>query len=135
MSDYHYFYSGRKDGDVKMIIDHDTIEAYQVGLDQERLFLFFVKRCVSCLYCFFTIKWMESKGKWDKVGQVVDVIGNERKQLFQGKEYDYVFDVDLEDGQPLRKLPYRVTGRLEIHDEKRGESQEKDLCKRSMILL
>jgi phospholipase A-2-activating protein len=45
------------------------------------------------------------------VGQVVDTVGVERKQVYQGKEYDYVFDVDLGDGGPLRKLPYRVTGR------------------------
>jgi phospholipase A-2-activating protein len=44
------------------------------------------------------------------VGQVVDAIGAERKQIYQGKEYDYVFDIDLGDGGPHKKLPYNVTG-------------------------
>lgn len=49
------------------------------------------------------------------MGQVVDTVGAERKQVYQGKEYDYVFDVDLGDGGPLRKLPYRVTGRRRVY--------------------
>jgi len=29
--------------------------------------------------------------------------------LYQGREYDYVFDVDIKDGVPALKLPYNVT--------------------------
>lgn len=47
---------------------------------------------------------------WQKVGEVVDAVGPGRKQLFEGKEYDYVFDVDITDGAPPLKLPYNVTG-------------------------
>lgn len=41
---------------------------------------------------------------------MVDAVGQGRKQLYQGKEYDYVFDVDIQDGVPPLKLPFNVTG-------------------------
>lgn len=47
---------------------------------------------------------------WQKIGDVVDAVGQGRKQLYEGKEYDYVFDVDFQDGVPPLKLPYNVTG-------------------------
>ena len=47
---------------------------------------------------------------WQKIGEVVDAVGSGRKQLYEGKEYDYVFDVDIQDGVPPLKLPYNVTG-------------------------
>eukprot|EP00834_Sanchytrium_tribonematis_P005213 NODE_301_length_10368_cov_0.471614.p2 type:complete len:658 gc:universal NODE_301_length_10368_cov_0.471614:5196-3223(-) len=47
-----------------------------------------------------------SGGKWVKIGEVVNAVGNSRKQIFEGKEYDYVFDVDL-DGK-MMKLPYNT---------------------------
>ncbi|KAJ7578487.1 phospholipase A-2-activating protein [Mycena floridula] len=46
---------------------------------------------------------------WQKVGTVVDAVGSSRKQLYEGKEYDYVFDVDIQDGVPPLKLPFNVT--------------------------
>ena len=30
--------------------------------------------------------------------------------MFEGKEYDYVFDVDIREGTPPLKLPYSVNG-------------------------
>jgi len=48
------------------------------------------------------------------VGEVVDAIGNSRKQLYNGREYDYVFDVDIGDGIPPLKLPYNVSGLYSI---------------------
>lgn len=48
---------------------------------------------------------------WQKIGDVVDAVGSGRRQLYQGKEYDYVFDVDVEEGAPPLKLPYNVTGK------------------------
>lgn len=47
---------------------------------------------------------------WQKVGEVVDAVGSGRKQLYQGKEYDYVFDVDVQEGAPPLKLPYNANG-------------------------
>ncbi|PVU85161.1 hypothetical protein BB559_007181 [Furculomyces boomerangus] len=51
-------------------------------------------------------QWDANSSSWLKVGVVTDAVGQERKQLFEGKEYDYVFSVDLEDGLPNKKLPY-----------------------------
>lgn len=48
--------------------------------------------------------------QWVKVGTVVDAVGSTRKQLYQGKEWDYVFDVDVKDGAPPMKLPYNASG-------------------------
>ncbi|KAJ3342969.1 hypothetical protein HDU83_005865 [Entophlyctis luteolus] len=42
---------------------------------------------------------------WTKVGEVVDAVSSGRKQLYAGREYDYVFDIDIGAGANL-KLPY-----------------------------
>ncbi|GAA5992026.1 hypothetical protein JCM11641_003144 [Rhodosporidiobolus odoratus] len=71
---------GRKEGDVKMVKTvGGTVEAYQ---------------------------W--SAGAWQKIGEVTDAVGSSRKQLYEGKEYDYVFDIDLGEG-PNLKLPYNAS--------------------------
>ena len=31
-----------------------------------------------------------------------------QKREYKGKEYDYVFDIDIEDGKPPLKLPYNL---------------------------
>lgn len=54
-------------------------------------------------------QWDTAKEQWQKIGEVVDAIGNSRKQVYAGQEYDYVFDIDIGAGQNL-KLPYNVTG-------------------------
>lgn len=41
---------------------------------------------------------------------MVDAIGSGRKQLYDGREWDYVFDVDIAEGVPPLKLPYNVSG-------------------------
>ncbi|KAJ1979428.1 WD repeat protein Lub1 [Dimargaris verticillata] len=51
-------------------------------------------------------QWDQSQQQWLKVGTVVDAIDENRKQLFEGKEYDFVFTVDAQEGQPPLKLPY-----------------------------
>lgn len=55
-------------------------------------------------------QWDSASSRWKKIGDVVDAVGSGRKQLFNGREYDYVFDVDIQDGVPPLKLPYNVTG-------------------------
>ena len=55
------------------------------------------------------IKWSNPEQKWIKVGVVVDSVSS-KKTLFEGKEYDYVFDIDIGDGSILR-LPYNATGK------------------------
>lgn len=72
---------GRKPGDVKMIQNGTITEAHQ---------------------------WDSEGNQWQKIGEVVDAVGSGRKQLYEGKEYDYVFDVDIQDGVPPLKLPYNA---------------------------
>ncbi|CAJ1933456.1 unnamed protein product [Sphenostylis stenocarpa] len=50
--------------------------------------------------------WNMREHKWDKIGEVVDGPEESNRQLFDGIQYDYVFDVDIGDGMPIRKLPY-----------------------------
>lgn len=51
--------------------------------------------------------WNMREQKWDKIGEVVDGPEDSLKRpVLDGKEYDHVFDVDIGDGQPIRKLPY-----------------------------
>jgi len=48
---------------------------------------------------------------WELLGTVVDseeAAKKREKVVYQGKEYDYVFDVDTEDGKPPHKLPYNL---------------------------
>lgn len=57
-------------------------------------------------------QWQSSGSTWQQIGQVVDAIGSGRKQLYAGKEYDYVFDVDVSEDMPPLKLPYNISGQL-----------------------
>ncbi|PKU69435.1 phospholipase A-2-activating protein [Dendrobium catenatum] len=51
--------------------------------------------------------WNAEEYKWDKIGEVVDGPGDENNRpILGGIQYDYVFDVDIGDGEPVRKLPY-----------------------------
>lgn len=49
-----------------------------------------------------------SNGAWSKIGDVVgqNQASGSKKQTFEGKQYDYVFDVDVSDNAPPLKLPY-----------------------------
>ncbi|GAB0087191.1 phospholipase A-2-activating protein [Sergentomyia squamirostris] len=51
-----------------------------------------------------------TQGNWQLVGDVTGASGgtaaSSGKTLYQGKEYDFVFNVDVEDGAPPLKLPY-----------------------------
>ncbi|OAP61454.1 hypothetical protein AYL99_03657 [Fonsecaea erecta] len=58
----------------------------------------------ACLY-----QWSMSQQQWIKIGQVVDSAASSGKKAYNGKEYDYVFDIDIEDGKPPLKLPFNVT--------------------------
>ncbi|EJD53176.1 PFU-domain-containing protein [Auricularia subglabra TFB-10046 SS5] len=73
---------GKKDGQNLMIRNGDKVEVYQ---------------------------WASASGSWQKIGDVVDAVGQNRRQIYNGREYDYVFDVDIQDGVPPLKLPYNVT--------------------------
>lgn len=49
-------------------------------------------------------------GKWNLVGDVTGATGGTQatsgKKMHEGKEYDYVFNVDISDTEPPIKLPY-----------------------------
>lgn len=64
-------------------------------------------------FSFFLLlsSWSSSEMQWVKVGDVVGAAGqsDSTKTLYQGKEYDYVFSVDIAEGQPPLKLPYNMT--------------------------
>lgn len=48
-----------------------------------------------------------SNNKWECVGDVMGATGGDTgKQLYEGREYDYVFSVNLSDEAPNLKLPY-----------------------------
>ncbi len=75
---------GTKEGQVVMIQEHDgSVSAHQ---------------------------WSQGAQRWLNVGTVVDAVGSSGKKIdFLGKDYDYVFDVDIEDGKPPLKLPYNLS--------------------------
>ncbi|KAI9506277.1 WD40-repeat-containing domain protein, partial [Coemansia spiralis] len=54
-------------------------------------------------------QWDQDSRKWNQVGLIADAAGQTQKKLFDGKEYDYVFDVDIQEGVPPLKLPFNVT--------------------------
>lgn len=76
--------SGTKDGQVQMIKeDNGSITAHT---------------------------WSVSQQQWINVGTVVDAVGSTGKRVeYNGESYDYVFDVDIEDGKPPLKLPYNLS--------------------------
>ncbi|KAL4641576.1 phospholipase A-2-activating protein isoform X1 [Arapaima gigas] len=75
---------GNREGQTRLIKDGGKVEAYQ---------------------------WSESDGRWVKIG---DVVGGSSQQsssrvMYEGKEYDFVFTIDVNEGGPSMKLPYNVT--------------------------
>jgi phospholipase A-2-activating protein len=90
--------SGTKEGQVQLIKERNgNVSAYQ---------------------------WSTQGNTWVSVGTVVDASGAANKISYNGKDYDYVFDVDIEDGKPPLKLPYNAnqnpyeTARKFIEDNK-----------------
>ncbi|XP_065832273.1 phospholipase A-2-activating protein-like [Oscarella lobularis] len=54
-------------------------------------------------------QWSASAHDWIKVGKVVDAVGSDRKQMLDGKAYDYVFNVELDlDTGPQTGRSYRL---------------------------
>ena len=54
--------------------------------------------------------WSTAAEEWLNVGTVVDAAGSSgRRTDYLGKDYDFVFDVDIEDGKPALKLPYNLS--------------------------
>lgn len=53
-------------------------------------------------------RWSTHANAWKLVGHITDAAGATQKKMLGGKAYDYVFDVDVEDGAPPLKLPYNA---------------------------
>lgn len=51
-----------------------------------------------------------ANGKWNEIGDVIGAAGGTQetsgKTLYNGKEYDFVFSVDVSETEPPLKLPY-----------------------------
>jgi phospholipase A-2-activating protein len=55
-------------------------------------------------------QWSLSASEWVSVGTMVDSVGSSGKKVaYGGKEWDYVFDVDIAEGAPPLKLPYNLS--------------------------
>ncbi|XP_062850294.1 phospholipase A-2-activating protein [Trichomycterus rosablanca] len=75
---------GTRDGQTRLIKKGANVEAYQ---------------------------WSTSDARWVKIG---DVVGGSSKQnsqrvMYEGKEYDFVFTIDVNEGGPSMKLPFNMT--------------------------
>ncbi|XP_073492039.1 phospholipase A-2-activating protein [Aquarana catesbeiana] len=82
----HLSEPGTKEGQTRLVNENGKVEAYQ---------------------------WSVSEGRWIKIGDVVGSSGATQqtsgKVLFEGKEYDYVFTIDVNESGPSFKLPYNIT--------------------------
>ncbi|EPS37886.1 hypothetical protein H072_8514 [Dactylellina haptotyla CBS 200.50] len=54
-------------------------------------------------------QWSAGETTWEQVGVVAAAASSGRKVQYEGKDYDYVFDVDFEEGKPPLKLPYNAS--------------------------
>ncbi|KAF3189365.1 hypothetical protein TWF225_003095 [Orbilia oligospora] len=54
-------------------------------------------------------QWSSSETTWEQVGVVASAVSSGRKVEYEGQFYDYVFDVDFEEGQPPKKLPFNAS--------------------------
>ncbi|EWC48092.1 hypothetical protein DRE_02671 [Drechslerella stenobrocha 248] len=54
-------------------------------------------------------QWSARETTWEQVGVVAAAASSGRKVEFEGKSYDWVFDVDFEEGKPPIKLPYNAS--------------------------
>ncbi|XP_002740172.1 phospholipase A-2-activating protein-like [Saccoglossus kowalevskii] len=78
---------GKKDGQTTMVrVGENKVEAYS---------------------------WSAADMKWNKIGDVVGSADSSQRQsgkaTYEGKEYDYVFSVDIEEGKPPLQLPYNIS--------------------------
>uniref|UniRef100_UPI00398F4F10 phospholipase A-2-activating protein isoform X2 n=1 Tax=Pristiophorus japonicus TaxID=55135 RepID=UPI00398F4F10 len=77
---------GTREGQTRLIRVGDGVQAYQ---------------------------WSVVDGRWIKIGDVVGSSGGTQKTsgkvLYEGKEFDYVFTIDINESGPSMKLPYNIT--------------------------
>lgn len=67
-------------------------------------------------------QWSSAGTTWQQIGDVTDAVGSGRKQVYEGVEYDHVFDVDIAENMPPLKLPYN------LHGEQKPDNRGWDTC-------
>jgi phospholipase A-2-activating protein len=72
-------------------------------------------------------QWSGTLNTWTKIGDVVNAVSQSQKQTLDGIEYDYVFDVDIQEGAPPLKLPYNVSENPYAAAQKFLEKNELDM--------
>ncbi|XP_026990269.2 phospholipase A-2-activating protein [Tachysurus fulvidraco] len=74
---------GNRDGQTRLIKEGSNVEVYQ---------------------------WSVSDSRWIKIGDVVGGSSeqNSKSVMYEGKEYDFVFTIDVNEGEPPMKLPYNI---------------------------
>ncbi|KAE8702211.1 4-hydroxy-3-methylbut-2-enyl diphosphate reductase [Hibiscus syriacus] len=86
------------------VADPVELEAYASELSEYKLSskIFFSPAVhLLCSDCFL------DHSRVPKIGEVVDGPDDStNRSVLDGVQYDYVFDVDIGDGEPIRKLPY-----------------------------
>lgn len=94
--------AGTKEGQVQMIKEENgSVSAYTWSMGMS---------LTSRLVEFRVTDPLPAQQEWINVGTVVDSAGSSGRRVeHEGKEYDYVFDVDIEDGKPPLKLPYNLS--------------------------
>lgn len=95
--------SGTKEGQVQMIReDNGAVTAHQWSMGKH-------DGAPTSMWNDMLIITIAQQ-QWICVGTVVDAVGSSGKKVeYLGQSYDYVFDVDIEDGAPPLKLPYNLS--------------------------
>ncbi|KAG5526582.1 hypothetical protein RHGRI_032755 [Rhododendron griersonianum] len=87
---------GTSDGQTKVIREGDNGVAYAWNLREQKWDKVRTLTTIAFLNWYLPV-----------IGEVVDGPDDSMKRpILDGLQYDYVFDVDIGDGEPIRKLPY-----------------------------
>lgn len=89
--------------------EKEVVEAYQVRSLSASIVIAHRLESYADANCSVS-QWSSASSSWQKIGEVVDAVGSNRRQLYNGVEYDHVFDVDIQEGAPPLKLPYNTSG-------------------------
>lgn len=99
------FEPGTREGQTKMVRHGEIVSCYRYKFKKSFLLTKYCKKIFS------GNSWSTSNAQWTKVGDVVGAAGqsDSTKNFYEGKEYDFVFSVDIDEGKPPLKLPYNTS--------------------------
>ena len=83
-------------------------------------------KCVNEMGVGVAYSWSATTGNWEKIGEITGgpgEVSHGNAKTYNGKQYDYLFDVDIGDGVPQRKLPFNVGENPHIVAQKWLEEQ------------